>query len=273
MVVSHSTSLKAVAGAAAGTLFGAWLTGRAQHQRELVAELRALRSLHSLCIATANKCIAIKKQQIRPLRENYDQARRDFDLYCAGPKTVPFNIQFEFHNLPNVEAPIETVEKLAFEKCDPGAKGLAATVELRSSLDAPNDTLRSRNKLLDELRSDPSLKDYDVLIRYFGLRDPEGSRTDERYKAMVDALDLQTNDAIFFARQLAAECIKHANLRAKKYRWRYRIPYKRLEPADWSKAIKEKLIPDDQEYRGWLSGFREEQPSRWRKILRRSPPA
>lgn len=36
-----STPLIAVAGGAAGTLFGAWLTSRAQHRREIVDQLRA----------------------------------------------------------------------------------------------------------------------------------------------------------------------------------------------------------------------------------------
>lgn len=256
-------AVKAVAGAAAGTLFGAWLTGRAQQRREIISELRALRSANALAVAIANQCLALRKQHVVPLKGALDEARDDFDLYVAGPKTVPFNIQFELHTLPDVHTPIEALEKLAFEKCDLGFKGIAATAELTSALKALNATNGIRNDLLRDLRANASISDQDILFRYLGLRDPDTQKTDERYKGAVEALDLQTKDCIFFAGQLAAECVRHANSRAKRHRWKYPLPYRRLEPADWTKVIEAGLMPDKSEYTGWLTGFREEKKTNW----------
>ena len=257
------TPVTAVVGAAAGTLFGAWLTSRAQHRKEVVEELRALRSLHSLSLVIANQCLAAKRQQIAPLMDTYSQAKQDFDLYLSSPRTVPFTIQFEYHDLPHVNAPLVAAEKLAFEKCELGPKGLSATAELRSALESLNRVIAARNALLSELRA-AKLSDQEMLFRYFGLRNPETRTVDERYRSMVEALGLSVNDGIFFARQLGVECLRHANARAKRFRWKYsRLPYRRLEGADWSMAINGGLIPPDADYVAWSRGFREESSPRW----------
>lgn len=265
------TPLIAVAGGTAGTLFGAWLTSRAQHRREIVDQLRALRSLHAMSLVVANQCLAAKSQQIAPMLAAYRQAKRDFELYLAGPRAVPFPIQFEFHDLPQVNAPMAAVEKLAFEKCDLGPKGLSATAELRSATESLNRVITSRNELLSEFRAS-KMSGHDELFRYFGLRNPDTRTVDERYPSMVEALGLMANDGIFFARQLGQECVRHANARVKRFRWKYSgLPYKRLEDADWSRAINEGLIPPDADYINWSQGFREEVPTAWWRRKKRSP--
>lgn len=256
---------KAVAGAAAGTLFGAWLTSRAQRQREISDELRALRSAHSLALAIATKAVAWRRQQILPVKEAYDQTRQDFELYATGPRMVPFNARFEFHTLPEMQTPIAALEKLIFEKCEVGPKAIGATSELRSAIEGLNSSLKMRNELIDEMRLATDLSDQVRLFRYLGLPDPTKQRVDQRYKNVIEALDSQSKDCIFFARKLADECIRNANARTKKY-WMYHLPYRRLDPADW-RQVERKLLPDDSEYVAWLSGFKDVAPRRrWAKL-------
>src|SRR5688572_6055266 len=57
-----------------GVIFGAWITSRAQTKRAIVAELHALRTAQALSFSIASKGLAVKRQQIKPLKENFDQA-------------------------------------------------------------------------------------------------------------------------------------------------------------------------------------------------------
>ena len=150
---------------------------------------------------------------------------------------------------------------------------MAATAELHAAIKGLNQTLSSRNDLMKEMRLTEGLTDQAMLFRYFGLRDPETRRVDERYTSMVQILEMQTNDCLFFARQLEAECVRHANLRAGKNRWKYKLPYRRLEVADWTKAIQEGLLPPDDDYASWTKGFREVPLPRWKTIFKKLPPA
>jgi hypothetical protein len=59
--------------AAFGAFAGAFAASRAHNKRTIVAELNALNAAHELSVAIANIFLALKRQHVVPLKENFER--------------------------------------------------------------------------------------------------------------------------------------------------------------------------------------------------------
>jgi hypothetical protein len=250
--------------AAVGTFVGAWLTSRSQAKRRVVDELKAAHAAYNLCFSIINRALALKFQIVRPMKERYDEAVASYQAHRKGMLELPLDLQ----TLSQVKFPGELLEKIVFEKCEIGAKGLAAVVALMGTIDDLRNSIDLRNELISDFRvKNDSMNELQRIQFYVGA--PQKGQIDSRFAHNIKALFKQTDDCIFFGTILADELLRSGNRLHSRNRFKYRLGISSLVPADWSKAKDAGLVPDETEYAKWTGGFKRPLTRwRWQRIWR-----
>jgi hypothetical protein len=243
---------------------------RYQTKQSAIAELQSIRATLLICYSIINKFGSLKRQQVRPLRNRYVQARQEFDAAVAaanaGQPGGPHQVLFDLQTLTPVKVPTDMVSSLMPDKVFMGGRGLAAALELIGAVDAVERAIAYRNALI----ADAEVKGMNI-EKYFGLKTAVGV-TDEKFKSNVEMLFLYTDDCIFFAKQLSEDLLAYGNgLRRRYHRRLYRLGIAKFLPADWSIAESENLIPSTDDYQRWLRGFKKP-PSRLGRLKARLLP-
>jgi hypothetical protein len=256
-------AIKTTVTAAIGTLIGAWLTSRANAKRRVVDELRALHSAYALTFTVVNKALALKRQSIRPMKERYDAVVSAYDDYMANP-VGPLALDLDLQTLSRPRFAGETLERIVFEKCLLGHRGLAAMVSLKDATDDLNLSIDYRNNLISNFQQQPPANHMEKIAFYVGAYRNE--TVDARFANNVEALSDQVDDCVFFGMLLAEELLNLERKLHGRNWWKYRLNVPRQFPADWSLAKSGNLIPDRSKYADWLRGFKKP-PSRWERFI------
>lgn len=254
--------------AAFGAFAGAVAASRAHNKRTIVAELNALNAAHQLAVAIGNIILALKRQHIVPLNENFERIRVSYANYKtmrkAGTQATKFEFTADMHSLSLPATPHAALEKMIFEKTLARGRALAALVTLVGSIDGLATSINNRNELIED-RQTKTTDDQERLEFFLGLRTTAGI-IDERYPSTLKAIIAQTDFCIFYAKTLAADLAQYGNELRWKHSWFYRLRVPKIDPADWSYPEKLGLIPKDDDYSGWLRGFKPH-PTRWQRLL------
>jgi hypothetical protein len=251
--------LQTIVTAAFGTLIGAWLVSRSQAKRRVVDELRAVHIAHALCFSIINRALALKQQQIRPMKERHDEAVAAFQA-----RQRPLELAIDLETISQIKFPEAALEKIIFEKCTIGARALVSVTALSGAIDDLRNSIDFRNSLISEFREQRNkMTDLDRIQLYVGA--PKAGEVDARFVSNVQALSKQTDDCLFFSRLLAAELVQYGNVLRSRYKLRYRLGVSKLSPIDWTKAQEANLIPDEAEFTNWLASFKRPS-SRWERF-------
>jgi hypothetical protein len=158
------------------------------------------------------------------------------------------------------------LERIVFEKCSLGHRGLAALVSVKDATDDLKLSIDFRNDLIADFKKHPPATHLEKIAFYVGAYTNES--VDLRFGHNLDALLHQVDDCIFFSMLLANELLaREKKLYARNW-WKYRLNVPHQFPADWSLARKEDLIPDKSQYADWLRGFTTP-PSIWKRLWKR----
>jgi hypothetical protein len=242
--------VKTVATAAFGSVIGAWLTSRAQAKRRLIDELKAVRAARALCFSISNKAMTLKGQQMRPMKQRYDEAVTAFQKHHTGLLLLSLDLQ----EISQLKFPGDVLERIVFEKCAIGEKALAAVVSLSGSIDDLRNAIDFRNGLISEFRKKRSMmSDLERMQLYVGA--PQAEQVDNRFAHNMAAMSSQTDDCIFFSMTLSDELLSYSNVLRSRNKM-FRSGMSKLLPIDWSIAQQADLIPAESEYAGWLAGFK-----------------
>lgn len=254
--------VKGILTAAIGTIIGAWLTSRANTKRRVVDELRALHAAYALCFTVANKALALKRQHLRPMWDKYSAATEAYDAYVVNP-IGPFAIDLDLQTLSQPRFADESLERIVFEKCSLGHRGLAAIVSLRDATKDVKESIDFRNDLINNFRENTPATEFEKIAVYVGAYHEE--KVDQRFGHNLEALFKQIDDCIFFSMFLADQILQsERKLRGRNW-WRFRLNLPKQYPADWSLARNEALIPPESQYVDWLRGFKKP-PSWWQRL-------
>jgi len=137
--------------AAFGTLVAAWLTSRSQEKRRVIEELKAIHAAYALCFTIANKALAMKRQHIRPMKQHYDDVVSIFDTHAENP-VGPLVLDLDLRTLSQPRFASETLERIVFEKCSLGHRGLAAVVWVKDATDDLRMSIDYRNDLIADFK-------------------------------------------------------------------------------------------------------------------------
>lgn len=250
--------------AAFGAFAGAFAASRAHNKRTIVAELNALNAAHELSIAIANIFLAVKRQHVLPLSENFESIKNSFanhqTMRKAGTQLGAFHFTADLRSLALPATPHAALEKMIFEKTLVRGRAIAALVTLVGAIDGLAVSTKTRNEIVEDRRT-AKWNDQERLDFILGLRSATGV-LDERYRTNVQGIILQTDDCIFYAKILAADLARYANSLRWRASWFYRLRIPKIAQADWSYPEQLGLMPKDAEFSNWLRGF-PSRPTKW----------
>lgn len=253
--------LSTLLASAFGALFGAWgaqlVISRKQARDALVSELNSISAALGLCFSVCNLYIALKKQHVKSLRDNFNAlaARHAaFQVEARANPGVPrvFAFQADFRTLNPVETASDTLLSLVFEKISIRHRGLGAAVALSNAISSLNRNIEYRNQIIRELRDNP-LPPEVLIDRYLGLVANDGS-VDERYPNALAAIYDENDQCIFYSQLLAKDLwdygrkLRRRNLR----RLNWNMPD--LPLADWTQA--QEFLPKEDDFKDWLKGYK-----------------
>jgi hypothetical protein len=226
-------------------------------------ELKALHSAYSLCFSIINRGMALKRQQVRPMKQRHDEAVAAFQIHQQSGAGL-LQLQLDLQTLSQLKFPGELLEKIVFEKCALGAKGLAAAISLTGAIDHLQNSIDYRNGLISDFRArNAAMTELERIQFYVGA--PGQGHVDNRLSHNITALASQTDDCIFFGTVSADELLRRSDRLWKRSIWKYRLGLPRLRPVDWTAAREAGLLPNEAEYANWTSGFRRPETI-WRRF-------
>jgi len=242
-----------------GAIVGSWVASRRETKRTVIAELNTISAARALCVSICNKFVNLKDQHILPLHRDYHMDRElviaTLDAAKSGLTVNPIEVPYSLQTLTPIWLPVNTLERLVFEKISIRGRGLVAAVEVISCIDTLEKSINYRNELIAEFKKEP-MSDRQKMERYFGLLVPGIEIVDERFASIVPALYNQIDDCIFFSLILADDLFEHGTSLRKRFAWRYRLPVPKLVRDDWTPAETRGLIPNRNRYANWLQAFR-----------------
>ena len=263
-VLSSSVFGAAIA-SAFGALFGAWgaqlAISRNQNRQSFITDSRNINAALSLCFSISNIYLSIKRQHVLPMWQRYIEQQKSFEAFqnnikdSVSTKQPKFELTLDLETLSPIKAPINALEKQIFEKLSLNGKALAAANQLLLSIDNLNDMLQQRNNLICEFRNNRSRSDDEIAKLYLGIS-VSGNEVDQRYASVIDGIRSYLDDCIFFTWTLEGEIASYGRALRKRHSWFRRPRAPKMNEADWSKAEKEGLLPDPNEYIRWSEGFK-----------------
>lgn len=263
-----SPLLIAVVGGLLGAGFGAWAAGwiakRSKQHDALTTEIRGTNLAMLLAQQAFNLALALKISAVKPLKDAYAKARREYEDTANGRRvSEPQNLQkISPINPPVDELRTATLEKLTLE--GPAIRAALAVIETVHHL---NRTLTMRNELVDTLLHDQLPRGMAFEHIYFGIE--KDGHCHEGYSDAMRDMGRFTDDLLFFSYTLCQELDKHGvELRARSKKLiRGEVSILRFRLAD---DVAEGMIPDAEAYKLWLARLQTEASSKkWWQFWRR----
>jgi hypothetical protein len=247
--------------AAFGAFAGAWASTRRETKRAVIAELNSIAAARMLSFSICNKYLALKKQHILPLRNEYESARQRYlearEAFAKGDRTRVVELRADLKTITKIWLPTQSLERQVFEKISIRGRALAAAVDLIACIESVDKTIINRDHLVSEIQQAGQRLTPE---KYFGVPTAEGV-IDERMKSNVEGLYALVDDCIFFSRKLADDLFSYGTALRRRHAWKFRLGVPKLERENWEFARKEGLLPDDAQYADWLRGFPPKSPS------------
>lgn len=259
----------------AGAYAGAWAAQRNNEKSKniefLKNEIQVSNRGIMLALSVSNVAMAIKKQYIKDLKEQYDNELKRLDEHKnkRPPPSEPFQAILMLHQLQTMNTPIEALQNVVMDQSSD--KALRAITSLTESIELLNNAIGRRNDLIDNFKAGTIPTGYSLEAMYFGLT--VNGNTNKEYGSSVNGIYLYCNDAIFFSIKLCEYLHEHALKAASKYK---DISGNKTSVCqfDISAAIAQGLLPDDPAHNKWEEGFIEtsnpaEKDRKWYSFLSR----
>jgi len=195
----------------------------------------------NICIV----CLSLKKDHVKPLKDNYDQQLKDYQKATKG-----FVLEADFKSISPLMLPLDLLQKQVFEKIPSNSKVLIITTTLTNAIQLLNDSIETRNDLIKTYKKNSPIECDKLINLYFGCPDKHGN-IDQHYPDTIDSIHRLTDDCIFFSNLLCKELYKHGSIHKKEYG--KNAPY--INNPDFTKAEKHNLMPNSENYNNWNDMF------------------
>lgn len=256
--LGNSSFFTTVIGALAGAFFGAWAAQRnAENSKlrdELLREIQASNRGIMLGHSIVNVALSMKNQHIATLKKSYDDdlARlKEYQIKTA-PK-VALTVSPVLMRLPGINSTDAALQKLIVDQSS--EKAFRAIMALSEAIGNFNDTIAVRNGILDNVKNGSIPRDFKFEDIYFGL--PVNGNINNEYGDTIKGIYNYNNDIIFYSIKLCEYLQTHAESIAKEYKKRFRKKIK-IYSTDLVAAKSAGLLPNEEDYESWLSGYIEE---------------
>ncbi|GAB5341248.1 hypothetical protein [Pseudomonas fluorescens] len=271
---ANSSFTTSLAGAFAGAFAAQRIAEKGKFREELVKEFHHTSAVISLVATAASLALALKKQHVKALKDSYDDDLKRLEEHTQkilgreiAPDT-PFEISPNLLYLQGISPAVATIQDIVLSRLSAVGRTIPAATALANSVENLNGAISKRNELLNAFKNGQFPEGASFRHMYFGL--PYGERqTNQEYGGSVEAIYLYTNDIIFFSIKLCEDLRDHGEILKKRYKSRLRGSPPRISTVDFEKARQIGLVPKDEDYEPWLSGFvslQEACPKRWQRL-------
>jgi len=256
----NSVFFTAIAGSLAGAFAGAYgaqrIAERGKYREEALKEIRNSNATTVVAFGICNSLLSIKKQHVKSLKEHFESqkiALLDFqkkrNLNQIGKDEV-FQFLADFQTLSLPQLPVDILQKQIFEKLSLVGRPLSLTTTLAQTVDSLRASLDKRNQLIESYKKgteaiSPAL--------YFGL--PQQGHINQDYPSVIDAIYRQTDDGIFFSQLLCKDLAEHGEQIAAQFKKTFGKNAPTISKCDFSKAEKDNLMPNADNYSDWITMF------------------
>ncbi|WGU41494.1 hypothetical protein [Phenylobacterium sp. NIBR 498073] len=234
--------LSALAGSFAGAYGAQLIAERDAARRRALEELRATNAASSLAIFTVNALIALKRQHLRPLLQQYRTDRTRFIETITSGRGGLFAYTADWQIFPWTEVPTDALTELIFNRID-AAHPITLINMLNGTIEHLRKTLKQRDDYVAQMLARGAIPAPEAAALYFGQRMPDG-RQDSRYPDLLDAAENYVDSAILFGTVLIERLIKHAEMAVEKMG--KRAPH--VIRANFAAPMDDGLIPAPGEY-------------------------
>jgi len=247
-------------GAIGGALGAQRIVERSRKREDRLKELRytnaAIMVAHTIC----NAALALKKQHVQPMRENFIKSRADLDEFKAkrNAKLIAPDVEFRLHmdmrTYPAPIVPIETLKHIVFQEISAVGRPLALVAVIEQSLIGLSGAIAKRDALIQRFASGEIPEDKHPQY-YFGLP-LQGGHVNQEYPDLVEAIYSYVDDLAFFGYQLCTDLTKHgAKVREALIARKSSKQVPHVSEVDFSGPKETGLIPPDAQYGDWVNGF------------------
>lgn len=245
-----------------GAIAGAWaaqrIVGRGKVREELTNEIRNTNVGIMLALSIANVSMALKKQHVKTLKETYDNQCRELEERkangAAGQFQGPFSPLLDFRALDDISPPIVLLRELVFGRLSTTGRALPAVTAIEDGILNLNAVLARRNRQIERFKNGDLPEGAEIVHMYFGIPYADG-HTNQEYGDTIKAIANYTDDIIFYSILLCGDLRSHGMLIAEKYKRNVGGIVPKISDFDIKDAQASGLIPQDNDYESWLSGF------------------
>ncbi|MGA9704827.1 hypothetical protein [Pseudomonas sp.] len=257
---ANSSFTTSLAGAFAGAVAAQRVAEKGKFREELIKEFQHTNAVISLATGVACLALALKSQHIKALKTSYDNDQKSFEAHkeriraCQIPADTPFEISPSLLFLQEISPPIATIQDIVLGRLSTVGRAISVVTALADSVGNLNGALSKRNELLNTFKNNQFPEGATIHHMYLGL--PYGeTHINQEYGGSIEAISLYTDCIIFFSIKLCEDLRDHGETLRKRYRSRLRGSPPRINTFDFEQPRQDGLIPKDEEYEDWLSGF------------------
>lgn len=265
--ISNSAFTTSLVGALAGAYAGAHaaqkIAERSKERAEFQAQIRNTNTAITLSFMVCNAAISLKKQQTKGLCDTYFKKKAELEAFSQKRKAgeispdIPFEFQADLRSVPFPAVPIDALCSLVYEKLSVSGRPLALVATLAGVLSSLAETIANRNGLIASFKQlSPPARDVALPAQYFGRPYGEGHVSTEYLDTMTGLQNL-TDDVIFFSHLLCEDLATHGNKVLDKFKSQFEGVLDQINAIELSPEKTAGLMPHDDQYSEWLSGFRE----------------
>lgn len=254
-----SALLSALTGAMFGALTAQRIGDRSKQRDQLLLELRNINSAIMMAFTTCNAGMALKNQFVNEIVEEYNKKRDELltitkkSNLAQKDEAKIFEFQADFRTLQMPVVPIDILRAYVYDRISAKGRALATLGALAGALDSLDHVISKRNHLIDRFRESNINVDRVFLSLYFGLPYGDGHINSE-FSDTVAGLGSLVDDVIFFSHLLMNDLKLHGDFIKIKYDKVAKYNSEKITSFDFSGA--KNLIPDEEKYRDWFSGFK-----------------
>ena len=259
---SFATSLVgAIAGAFAGAYVAQRVAERAKLRYELALEVRHVNAALGLAFGIANSAIATKSQHVLPLKQAYEDEKRRQEAWIASVlptaahQSPVDSAERVFRTFPTVSAPIAALQDFVYTRINVVGRPINLVITLTETLQNLGTAIDHREKLISDFKSNNLPPGASVSALYYGLPYGQGV-VNQEYPDTINAISLYTDCVIWFSVQLADDLRSHGLAVASRYEKSFGRPAPRVSRVDFTAARTSGLVPRDDAFKDWLSGFK-----------------
>lgn len=239
------------AGAWAGAAVVQKIIEKEKNKSTSLNEIRGINAAIAISISIFNSLMNTKKQFIKPVKDLYETQKIALSLHSAGVNSgqispdIEFQFEADLRSLQVPHLPLDILQNFIYEKTllSGGILNLFSTLN-QSYLDLC-ESIEKRNQLIEKYKSGQPALSHQL---YFGL--PSASVINEDYPSLINAIHIQTENALYFSRLLCIQLTKYGNSQANEFNNLYKTRPKINYLVISDEEIK-KLLPNAQDYPSW----------------------